>query len=153
MVARPTLHGRSATVGELRAFFLDDHVHIALLVDDAKLVAAVERADLASELGDATPARRVGRLNGRVVPADALLADVLDAMRSSGRRRFAVTGADGELLGLLCLKATGLGFCSDGDVAGRKGGYATCQVSPDATSPASSSWPRAASSCACTSSS
>jgi CBS domain-containing protein len=120
MLTRPTLHGSSATVGELRAFFRDDHVHMALLVDGARLVAAVERADLARELTDAMPARRVARLAGRAVSADALLADVLESMRSHGRRRVAVTGADGALLGLLCLKATGLGFCSDGDVAERK---------------------------------
>jgi hypothetical protein len=31
-----------------------------------------------------------------------------------------VTSADGELLGLLCLKTSGQGFCSDDDVAARR---------------------------------
>jgi hypothetical protein len=40
-------------------------------------------------------------------------------MRRAGRRRLAVTSEDGRLLGLLCLKASGRGFCSDEDVAAR----------------------------------
>ena len=31
----------------------------------------------------------------------------------------AVTNTEGRLLGLLCLKASGLGFCSDADVTSR----------------------------------
>jgi hypothetical protein len=45
-------------------------------------------------------------------------------MRASGRRRLAVTSDDGTLVGLLCLKASGNGFCSDGDVASRRLGRA-----------------------------
>jgi CBS-domain-containing membrane protein len=52
MLARPTVHGPSATVGELRAFFADDHVHAALLVDDGRLVGVVDRTDLASTTDD-----------------------------------------------------------------------------------------------------
>ena len=37
-------------------------------------------------------------------------------MIMTGRRRAAVTGADGLLLGLLCLKASRAGFCSDQDI-------------------------------------
>jgi hypothetical protein len=40
-------------------------------------------------------------------------------MTHSGRRRLAATSNDSTLLGLLCLKAGGLGFCSDADVANR----------------------------------
>jgi hypothetical protein len=40
-------------------------------------------------------------------------------MTTTGQRRTAVISADGRLLGLLCLKARGTGFCSDGDVRAR----------------------------------
>jgi FdhD protein len=40
-------------------------------------------------------------------------------MTATGRRRAAVTSADGRLLGLLCLKASRRGFCSDQDVRAR----------------------------------
>jgi hypothetical protein len=40
-------------------------------------------------------------------------------MTATGRRRAAVTSADGRLLGLLCLKASQAGFCSDHDVRAR----------------------------------
>jgi hypothetical protein len=41
------------------------------------------------------------------------------AMIASGQRRAAVVSPDGRLLGLLCLKASGTGFCSDQDVRAR----------------------------------
>ena len=52
------------------------------------------------------------------------LAEVRRAMTSTGRRRAAVTSADGRLLGLLCLKASRAGFCSDQDVRARALGEA-----------------------------
>jgi hypothetical protein len=45
-------------------------------------------------------------------------------MTATGRRRAAVTSADGRLLGLLCLKASRAGFCSDQDVRARALGEA-----------------------------
>jgi hypothetical protein len=120
VVSHPEVHGCGTTVGELRALFLDDHVHMALLLDGRRLVSAVERQDLSPGLADEAPASLVGTLAGRAVrpgePAEATLA----SMRASGRRRLAVISDDGTLLGLLCLKASGLGFCSDDDVASRR---------------------------------
>jgi hypothetical protein len=46
------------------------------------------------------------------------------AMITAGRRRAAVTTADGQLLGPLCLKASQAGFCSDQDVRARALGNA-----------------------------
>jgi len=40
-------------------------------------------------------------------------------MSRTGRRRLAVVDDGGVLVGLLCLKRTGRGFCSDLDVASR----------------------------------
>jgi hypothetical protein len=57
MVRQPAVHSASTTVAEIRAFFADDHVHMALLVDDGELVGALERADSA-------PAPITGRPHG-----------------------------------------------------------------------------------------
>jgi CBS domain-containing protein len=120
MLTAPVRHPLSATVGDLRAFFRDDHVHAALIVSPAGyLEAVVERDDLAGAQAPGTTAVPLGRLAGRTVPAGASLADVHQAMTSRGQRRTAVTSADGRLLGLLCLKATRAGFCSGEDVRAR----------------------------------
>jgi len=48
MHTTPARHPRSATGGEIRDFFRDDHVHAALIVSPAGyLEAVVERADIA----------------------------------------------------------------------------------------------------------
>ena len=120
VVTQPTAHSADATVGELRAFFLDDHKHMALLVDGGRLVAAVERADLSPELRDDLPARVVGTLRGRTLPAGASAEATFAWMLAANRRRLAVADEHGALVGLLCLKAGGHGFCSDVDVANRR---------------------------------
>ncbi|MGD0244912.1 MAG: hypothetical protein ABSB59_31930 [Streptosporangiaceae bacterium] len=120
MLTTPVRHPPSATVGEIRDFFRDGHVHAALIVSPAGyLEAVVERDDiLGGQAPDATAAP-LGRLAGRTVPPGAGLAEVRQAMATTGRRRAAVTSADGRLLGLLCLKASKTGFCSDHDVHAR----------------------------------
>jgi predicted transcriptional regulator len=120
MVTRPKLHRASTTVGELREFFEDEHVHMALLVEDEELIGTIERADLDSELDDREPARLVAALKGRTIDTEVTLADALQAMRRAGRRRLAVTTPGFGVAGLLCLKSSGLGFCSDTDVAARR---------------------------------
>jgi signal-transduction protein with cAMP-binding, CBS, and nucleotidyltransferase domain len=120
MVTVPVTHDRDATIGEVRRLLSDEHVHIALVVDGRRLLTAIERTELNHELRDDRPARGIGFLDGRTVPPDAPLREVMESMRGVERRRLAVTSEDGELLGLLCLKATGLGFCSDADVESRK---------------------------------
>jgi CBS domain-containing protein len=120
MLTAPVRHPLSATVSEIRDFFSDDHVHAALIVSPAGyLEAVVERDDIAGCLALAAVVAPLGRLAGRTVPAGASVAEVTRAMTTAGRRRAAVTGADGRLLGLLCLKASRAGFCSDQDVLAR----------------------------------
>jgi CBS domain-containing protein len=104
----------------LRAFFADDHVHMALLVEDGRLVGAVDRDDLAQELPDELPTWAVAPLEGRTISADTAVGDAFLAMGRFGRRRLAVVDHAGGLVGLLCLKASGGGFCSNADVAGRR---------------------------------
>jgi len=116
MVTRPDVHPPETTVGELRAFFEDEHVHMALLVDGGFLVGTVERCDLASETPDDVPAAGIATLHGRTIASDVPLS----AVRTASRRRLAVTTVEGELVGLLCGKASGDGFCSDADVAARR---------------------------------
>jgi CBS domain-containing protein len=120
MLRAPTRHPLSATVGEIRDFFRDDHVHAALIVSPAGyLEAVVERDDIAGCQALDAVAAPLGRLAGRTAPAGASVAEVSRAMAATGRRRAAVTSADGQLLGLLCLKASRAGFCSDQDVRAR----------------------------------
>jgi predicted transcriptional regulator len=120
MITGPATHAPSATVAELRAFFRDDHVHMVLLVDQGKLLGTVERPDLAPHLTADTAALSIMRLDGRTTAPDAPLPDVLASMKRDGRRRLAVTSTDHTLVGLLCLKAGGSGFCSDSDVWSRR---------------------------------
>jgi CBS domain-containing protein len=120
MVTAPATHDLATTVARLRAFFRDDHVHMALLVHGEKLVGTVERADLEPPLRGDMPACTVATLAGRTVGAGARLTDASAAMKRDGRRRLAVIDDDRTLVGLLCLKASGAGFCSDADVRQRR---------------------------------
>jgi hypothetical protein len=119
MLTRPVLHGRSTTVGELEAFFEDDHVHMALVVDGDRLLAVVERGDLHLLDGDA-PAGDLGFPTGRAFGPDADPAEAGRRMTDLGVRRLAMVTDDGKLVGLLCRKASGRGFCADGDVERRR---------------------------------
>jgi hypothetical protein len=82
-------------------------------------VAVVERDDIAESQAPDAAAAPLGRLAGRTVPPGAGLAEIQQAMNATGRRRAAVTSDDGRLLGLLCLKASRAGFCSEQDVRAR----------------------------------
>lgn len=113
MVNFPKTHGLDSVVEDIRALFVDDHVHMALIVDQhGRLVTTIERPDLAAAAGD-TPAAEVGTLIGRTVrSADPLDATTAALLRKQ-RRRLAVVDDVGQLLGLLCLKRSGTGYCTD----------------------------------------
>ncbi len=120
MLTRPDRHPFGVTVREIREYFRDDHVHAALIVGPAgHLAAVVERADITHGDGPDSAAAPLGQLAGRTVPAGACLAAVQHSMNATKQRRAAVISADGTLLGLLCLKGSGAGFCSDQDVRAR----------------------------------
>ncbi|NNG36222.1 CBS domain-containing protein [Nakamurella aerolata] len=68
---------------------------------------------------DRRPAAPFGSLTGRSVHPDVPLAAAAQRLSTAGRRRLAVVDGDGLLVGLLCLKRSGRGFCSDADVLAR----------------------------------
>ena len=112
------LHDASTTVCALREFFRDDHVHCALIVTGSQLLALVTRSDVVGA-DDSDPARAHGTLIGRVVRPDVALEPLRQAMLERGMRRTAVIAECGRLMGLLCLKRSGLGFCTEADIQAR----------------------------------
>jgi CBS-domain-containing membrane protein len=114
MVTYPKMHGPGSGLAEIRAFFEDDHVRMALIVaTDGRLVTTIEQPDLAAATWSAARVAKLGTLTGRTAgPADPLGAATAALLRE-GRRRLAVVDDSGRLLGLLCLKRDGTGYCSD----------------------------------------
>jgi CBS domain-containing protein len=123
MLRRPKLLPSGASVDDVRAQFGDDHVHLVLVTsEDGVLLTTIERTDLDGATG--ALAQQIGTLNERVISGDASIEEALNRMTADARRRLAVIDEEGRLLGLLCLKQSGNGFCSDGDVDSRSGEYA-----------------------------
>lgn len=120
MVKAPATHGPGSGVDEVRAFFEDDHVHMALIVAaDGRLLTTIERPDLAVAAAGSMPLERLGTLAGRtMLPSDALSAATATLARQR-RRRMAVVDCSGRLVGLLCLKRDRTGYCSDEGIAER----------------------------------
>ncbi len=118
MVTEPKTMPPGVTTGDVRAAFRDDHVHMVLLTDAGALVGTLVREDL-REAPDAAPARGLANLAGRTVAPSAPADEVRGLMLAAGARRLAVVDRQGALLGLLCLKRSRTGFCSDRDVAAR----------------------------------
>lgn len=120
MVTRPKTHAPESSVEEIRAFFDDEHVHMALVVGaNGLLVTTIERADLTRGAPGAVSAAALGRLAGRTVHPEDPLDACAAALLRAGRRRLAVIDAAGTLLGLLCVKKDGTGCCSDADIRRR----------------------------------
>ncbi|MEJ8281091.1 CBS domain-containing protein [Pseudonocardia spirodelae] len=114
----PRTCGPAATVAQARAVFTRPKVHALPVVDAGRLVAVVDRADLDGAADD-DPVAPLGALAGRVVHAGDDLARARAEMAAAGRRRLAVVDDDGLLVGLLCLKRHGRGFCSDDGIRAR----------------------------------
>jgi CBS domain-containing protein len=115
MITAPKVIDSDATVGDLRSFFDDEHVHMALLVKDSVLRGTVLRADLPVPGVEDGPALNVSQLRGRIIAGDASAGNALTGMVASGERRLVVVDREGRLKGLLCLKRRLNGFCSDSD--------------------------------------
>lgn len=122
VLRRPKTLGAGATVGDVRAL-LGDHVHAALLVDGSRLVGVVVREDLGEAPGaapDGEPALPLARLEGRTVRSGTPLGDAQRLLGVSGLRRLAVVDDAGVLVGLLCRKRRGDGWCTDAGVEARR---------------------------------
>jgi CBS-domain-containing membrane protein len=119
MVSAPKTMRPTATVAEVRAFFEDDHVHMALIAVSGVLLGTLVRADLGPTADDAQPALARARLDGRAVALHEPAEDVRLRLIAQGLRRLAVLDDGGRLAGLVCLKRKLTGFCSDADVAAR----------------------------------
>jgi predicted transcriptional regulator len=119
MIAAPKISGPEATVRDVKALFENDRVHAVLIAHRGMLLAVVERSDLDRSTSDEASALSVGRLSGRVVAGDHSLQAAQRLMTGSGRRRLGVVDEDGRLVGLLCLKRDGRGFCSSADLQSR----------------------------------
>jgi signal-transduction protein with cAMP-binding, CBS, and nucleotidyltransferase domain len=114
MVTCPKTHDHGSTVDEIRAFFEDDHVQMALIVaPDGRLSTTIERQDVDAAAAGSTSAKELGTLAGRTVGPSEPLAAATATLLRQGRRRLAVVARSGRLLGLLCLKRDGTGYCSD----------------------------------------
>ncbi|MGJ9423674.1 CBS domain-containing protein [Aeromicrobium sp. CF3.5] len=118
MMRRPRTLSANASIGEARTVLRDDHLHMVLLTDGTKLVGTVTRSDL-PEPAAVGLALRWATLEGRTVGPGTSVASIEQMLVDQGRRRLAVVDADGALLGLMCLKRRGRGFCSDDDVESR----------------------------------
>jgi CBS-domain-containing membrane protein len=129
MIHAPKTWPPATTAEEAREAFRDDHLHALLVVEGSRLLAVIERADL-RQAAAATPARLLGPLHERIVSPDADLETVRRTLLASGRRRLAVVETNNHLLGMLCLKRTGLGFCSDADVRARADEQAARRARP-----------------------
>ena len=118
MLRRPAVHPAELTVGEARAVFATrTKIHLLLLVRDGILVSTLDRDDLTDDADTAAPAAALGSLELRTVAVDVPLQATQEAMVRTGRRRLAVVGPEGHLLGLLCLKRSLAGFCTDDGVS------------------------------------
>src|SRR6478735_5195862 len=97
MIANPKTLGVDVGLADAQRAFADDHVRMLLLTLDGVLHGTLIRDDL------------------RPCP-DRSLNEAQHQLERSMARRLAVTDASGRLLGLLCLKRSRDGFCSESDV-------------------------------------
>ncbi len=118
MIRDPKTMTTDVTVGEVKAVFRNDHVHMVLLTEAGVLVGTLVREDVhdAPHAGRALP---WAVLSGRTIPPSASAEEARGALVASGARRLAVVDDQGVLLGLLCLKRRRTGFCSERDVRSR----------------------------------
>lgn len=130
MVRRPKTLPADATIADARSALENDHVHLLLLVsDEGALVGTVAREDLEDREGREGregreelvpgdgPLASIAVLEGRTVEASMPL-ERAHAMMGTTWRRLAVV-AEGRLVGLLCLKRSRAGYCTDEGIEDR----------------------------------
>ena len=127
MLREPIVLAASEPLDEVRRVFDSSHVHMVLLTGTGRvgeqLLGTLVRDDLPpAGSGSDAPGSALAhaRVEGRTVDASRTSEDARRAMQAAGARRLAVVDSDGRLLGLLCLKRSGDGFCTDSGVASRR---------------------------------
>jgi CBS domain-containing protein len=119
-IRTPCVLPADCSVADVRTHLVRDHVHLALLVDPAgRLVGTLTRDDIDGVDG-ARPAAGHGRLEDRVVPPEMTESEVRERLARLGVRRAAVVDEDGRLVGLVCAKRSGNGYCTDDGIAQRR---------------------------------
>jgi CBS domain-containing protein len=131
MISTPKTLPAHASVEDARAVLADDHVHMVLLTDGDKLRGTLVRADLPSAGSGHEPALRWAVLRDRTVPPTTPAAVVQAMLIRNKMRRLVVVDADRTLLGLVCLKRSRSGFCSDADVYARATASAATPMNED----------------------
>ena len=119
MISNPKTLPADATVDDARGALADDRVHMVLLVDGETLCGTLMRPDLVLAPVGENPALAFAVLRGRTVRPETPLDRIQQLLHRHGMRRLAVIDADRTLRGLVCLKRSRSGFCSDTDVASR----------------------------------
>lgn len=135
MLRHPTVHPADLCVGDARAAFdVSPKTHLLLLVADGVLISTVTRADLEIDVDPTVRAADVGTLEGRTIRSDASVTAVRRDMVHGLRRRLAVVDGSMRLVGLLCLKRSLTGFCTDDGVAAMRSARRTSASAPRTTS-------------------
>lgn len=119
MVRQPKTLPIDISVGQARACFTDDHVHLLLLTESRRLIGTLTRTDLSEHLDGEDLALPHSHMSDRTVPTHMPAEQARALLVASGQRRLAVIDDNGNLIGLLCLKRRLTGFCNDADVAAR----------------------------------
>jgi len=110
------------TVAEARrALDEDDHIHMLLITRAGRLLGTLVRDDLPASADGASIALDYAVIRGRTIAPGTSAEQARLQLSSRGERRRAVVDHEGRLLGLLCLKRSHTGFCSDDDVQSRAG--------------------------------
>ena len=113
MLSHPKTLPANATVGDVRAFFENPKVMMAVLVDGDSFRGAIERDGLPPDAaGDASALEFAP--DPPTISPDSGVEDALDALEGIESRRLVVLDADGTtLLGLVCLNSSRTRFCQD----------------------------------------
>lgn len=118
MITCPKTLPIQTTVGQARAVFDDQHVHMLLLEHGGILHGALLRTDLLTATSSNERALALATLEDRTAQPDERVAAIGERLVGSGRR-LAVVDGTGRLHGLLCLKRDRTGFCTNDGVAAR----------------------------------
>lgn len=126
MIVGPKVLSADAKVRDVRRLFEDDHVVMVLLAERGFLLGALLREDLPDTVAASAPALPLSATSGRTVLPTEPIAVVLRRLQEADARRLAVVDGAGHLLGLICLKRSRSGFCSDAGVAARSHALRHC---------------------------